>query len=86
MRFRIPSLAPEPERPPIRYWRQIHEKNLQKKKFTKEEIKQAFRESKSLDAVARKLGYKDNSGGTHSALKKYVEENNIDISHFTGQG
>nr|DAW52827.1 MAG TPA: Sigma-70, region 4 [Bacteriophage sp.] len=31
-------------------------------KFTKEEIKQAFRESKSLDAVARKLGYKDNSG------------------------
>lgn len=49
-------------------------------KFTKEEIKQAFRESKSLDAVARKLGYKDNSGGTHSALKKYVEENNIDIT------
>ena len=83
MRFRIPSLAPESERPSIRYWRQIHEKNRQ---IYKKEIEQAFRESKSLDAVARKLGYKDNSGGTHSALKKYVEENNIDISHFTGQG
>ena len=55
-------------------------------KFTKEEIEQAFKESQSLDAVARKLGYKDNSGGTHSTLKKYVEDNNIDISHFTGQG
>jgi hypothetical protein len=28
-------------------------------KFTKKEIEQAFRESKSLDAVARKLGYLD---------------------------
>nr|DAR53668.1 MAG TPA: hypothetical protein [Caudoviricetes sp.] len=44
MRFRIPSLAPEPERPSIRYWRHFMKKI---DKLTKEEIEQAFEESKS---------------------------------------
>lgn len=55
-------------------------------KFTKEEVEQIFAESKSQDSVARKIGYNPCSGGTHATLKRYVEENNIDISHFTGQG
>ena len=55
-------------------------------KITKEEIEQIFSESKSQDSVARKIGYDSNSGSSHSALKRYAEENKIDVSHFTGQG
>lgn len=54
--------------------------------FTKEEIEQFFAESKSQAAVARRLGYNHVGGGTQAMLKQYVIENNIDISHFTGQG
>lgn len=55
-------------------------------KFTKEEVEQIFAESKSQDSVARRIGYNSNSGSSHSTLKKYAKENNIDVSHFTGQG
>ena len=54
--------------------------------FTKEEVERIFKESKSFDSVARKLGYKDNSGSVHEILKEYAKENNIDTAHFTGQG
>lgn len=54
--------------------------------FTKEEIEQIFSECKSQAAVAKKLGYDHVGGGTQAMLKRQVAENNIDISHFTGQG
>ena len=33
----------------------------------------------------RKLGYTANRGNSFDGLKKYLIENNIDISHFKGK-
>lgn len=55
-------------------------------KLPKEEVEQAFRESKSWATVAEKLGYSKIGGSTNYVLQNYVKEHNIDISHFIGQG
>lgn len=54
-------------------------------KYTKEWLEQLCKESYSYAEVLRKAGRKQ-SGGNHSSLKKKIEEFNIDVSHFKGQG
>ena len=55
-------------------------------KFSREEIEQFVKDSKSNREVARKLGYGQDGGGTMKTLKDMYEELSIDTSHFTGQG
>ena len=54
-------------------------------KYTKEMLSEICATSYSYDEVLRKSGRKM-GGGTVATLKKKIQEYNIDISHFTGQG
>lgn len=56
------------------------------REYSKEQLQEIVNECRSLREVARKLGYSINGGGTMQSLHKMVEELNLDISHFTGQG
>lgn len=56
------------------------------REFSKEEIKEIVKNSYSIREVARKLGYKEDGGGTIASLKKMFIELNLDTSHFKGQG
>lgn len=53
--------------------------------FSKEELEEIVKNSKSTREVARKLGYSLNGGGTMQSLKRMYEELNLDTFHFTGQ-
>jgi hypothetical protein len=54
--------------------------------FTQQEIEQFVQESFSWATLAEKFGY-DKTGGSYLiSMKKMVEELNLDVSHFTGQG
>ena len=55
-------------------------------KFSREEIEQFVKESKSNREVARKIGYGQDGGGTMKTLKDMYKELDIDTSHFSGQG
>lgn len=55
-----------------------------KRKWTIEQLKKAAKESKSLRQVLKKLGLIP-AGGNYEQIKKYLKENKIDISHFTGK-
>lgn len=55
-------------------------------KYTKEWLEELCASSFSYAEVLRKAGRKPGGGGTQATLKKKIEEFNIDISHFTGQG
>lgn len=52
--------------------------------FTTEQIQQFCKESFSYAAVLRKMGM--SGGGSQKTLKKRIEKDNIDVSHFKGQG
>lgn len=54
--------------------------------FSKEEIEQICKESKNQASVSERLGYSRVGGSTQKLIKEYVKSNNIDVSHFTGQG
>lgn len=54
-------------------------------KYTKEWLEELCASSYSYAEVLRKAGRKQ-GGGTQATLKKKIEEFEIDISHFTGQG
>ena len=54
------------------------------KQYSKEQIEDIVRESISYAEVIKKLGY-SKSGSIHEILKTYLEENNIDTSHFLSQ-
>ena len=54
-------------------------------KYTKEWLEELCSTSYSYAEVLRKAGRKQ-GGGTQETLKKKIQEFNIDISHFTGQG
>lgn len=54
------------------------------KKYTKEWLEELCKNSYSYAEVLRKAGRKQ-GGGTQAALKKKIQEYQIDISHFTGQ-
>lgn len=53
--------------------------------WTLEQLELAIKDSFSIRAVIAKLGLVP-AGGNYKQLKKYIEEYNLDISHFTGQG
>lgn len=55
-----------------------------KKKWTVEQLKKAAKESKSLRQILFKLGLVE-AGGNYEQIKKYLRENHIDGSHFTGK-
>ena len=55
------------------------------KSFTLEEFQAICENSESVREVVQKLGYAPNGGGTAARIKKDIKNNNIDISHFTGQ-
>ena len=54
-------------------------------KYTKEWLEELCSTSYSYAEVLRKAGRKQ-GGGTQETLKKKIQEFDIDISHFTGQG
>lgn len=56
------------------------------KNYSLAEFKQICKESESVREVVIKLGYVANGGGTATRVKRDIEENNINISHFKGQG
>ena len=51
--------------------------------YSKEELQQIANQSKSLTDYVRKLGYCSNATKTREMVKRRVEENEIDISHFS---
>ena len=51
-------------------------------RYTKEEIIEAVKTSKSYSEVCRKLGLSPR-GGNPSTIKRKIEEYGLDISHFT---
>lgn len=55
-------------------------------KYTKEWLEELCKDSYSYAEVLRKAGRKDRSGSASATLRKKIEEFEIDISHFTGQG
>jgi hypothetical protein len=55
-----------------------------KRSWTIEQLKRAASESKSKRQVLLKLRLRE-AGGNYDQLNKYLIENQIDISHFTGQ-
>ena len=55
-------------------------------KFTKEEIEQFVKESKSYAELAEKCGYDKISGSRVKTIKDMIDQLNLDISHFTFQG
>ncbi len=54
------------------------------KKYTKEQLIKAIKESSSLAQTLKKLGVAP-YGGNYQVLKKAITHFNLDISHFTGQ-
>ena len=55
------------------------------RKYTKEWLKELCADSYSYAEVLRKAG-RAQAGGSQNTLKKKIEEYQIDISHFSGQG
>lgn len=55
-------------------------------KYSKEELQKKANESYSMASFVEKIGYSKASSSTKKMVKEYVSENNIDISHFKGQG
>ena len=55
------------------------------KSFTLEEFQAICENSESIREVVQKLRNAPNGGGTAARVKRDKENNNIDISHFTGQ-
>ena len=54
------------------------------KKYTKEQLANAIKESSSLAQTLKKLGVAP-YGGNYQVLKKAIAHFKLDISHFTGQ-
>lgn len=55
------------------------------KAISLEILEQLVSESITMAELMRKLGYTANRGNSLKGLKEYLEENNIDISHFKGK-
>ena len=56
------------------------------KEYSLEEFQQICENSESVREVAIKLGYAPDGGGSVQRVQTLIMENNIDISHFKGQG
>lgn len=55
-------------------------------KFSKEEIEQFVKDSRSYAQLAKKCGYGGKSGSSTEQVKEMVMQLNLNVSHFTGQG
>ena len=56
-------------------------------KFSKDEIEQFVKESRSYSELSFKLGYgKAISGSANKTMQEMIKELKLDSSHFTGQG
>lgn len=55
------------------------------KSWTKSQFVQAVKNNHSVAGVLRDIGLKA-VGGNYKTVKNYIEEYNLDTSHFTGQG
>ena len=56
-----------------------------KRSWTKEQLEKAVKSSYSYRQVLSKIGLKE-AGGNYVQLKKYIQEYNLDSSHFKGRG
>lgn len=57
---------------------------MSQKRYNKEKLKEAVRNSLSIAGVLKYLGIIP-AGGNYKTIHKYIKEWNIDTSHFTGQ-
>ena len=55
-----------------------------KNKYSVEDVKEAVKKSKSLANVLRLIGLKA-KGGNYSTINKFISDNGVDITHFTGK-
>lgn len=51
-------------------------------KFSKDEIENIIKESYSIADVCRKCGWKP-QGGNYRIIKRYIDEYQLDTTHFT---
>lgn len=56
------------------------------RKFSKEELQEIVKNSKSDRDVAKAIGYSPRSGGASQSLHRMYSELGLDTSHFTRQG
>ena len=57
---------------------------MKQRKWNLEQLKEAVKNNKSIRGVLIELGLAP-KGGNFATIKKAIEQNNIDSSHFTGQ-
>ena len=55
------------------------------KRIPIDELKKLVQECITMTQLMRKLGYTANRGNSYILVKKYLNENNIDTSHFKGK-
>lgn len=60
--------------------------NWNRKRYTKDELRQAVASSTSWRGVVRALGRNPDGGGIYYSIKQAADDLNLDTSHFTGQG
>ena len=58
---------------------------MRKKTYNVNDVRKAVLENKSIAGVLRQLGLRP-IGGNYRTINRILRENEIDISHFTGQG
>ena len=58
---------------------------MTKKNYTLEDVRKAVENSKSIASVLRFLGLRP-VGGNYKTIHRLIKENQLDTSHFTGQG
>ena len=56
-----------------------------KTKYTLDDVKKAVKENVSIASVLRQLGLRP-IGGNYRTINCIIKDNNLDTSHFTGQG
>ena len=55
------------------------------KNISIEDLKELVSKSTTMTQVMTKLGYTANMGNSYILVKKYLDDNNIDTSHFKGK-
>ena len=55
------------------------------KQVSIDELKRMVEESITMTQLMRKLGYTANRGNSYMLVKRYLDENDIDTSHFKGK-
>ena len=58
---------------------------MSKAGYTIEDVRQAVADNKSVAGVLRQLGLRP-IGGNYRTINRLIADNQLDISHFTGQG